>query len=124
MSLLSEAEPLYHCELTKDTADSLRIPVPILPSCYADYTDVFSEEADSTLPLHQKDLDHTINLKLSCTAPFRPLYNLSEYKLSVLKKYIDKNLKSEFITRSKSAARALILFIKKKDGSLRLCVNY
>ena len=55
---------------------------------------------------------------------FRPLYNLFEYKLSVLKKYINKNLKSEFIARSKSLAEALILFIKKKNGSLRLCVNY
>ena len=124
MSLLSKSKPLYHYELTKNITDSLRIPVFILPSCYADYTNVFSEEANSTLILYQKDLNHTINLKLSCTTLFRPLYNLSEYKLSVLKEYINKNLKSEFITRSKSLAGALILFIKKKNGSLKLCVNY
>ena len=55
---------------------------------------------------------------------FNLLYNLSKYELSVLKDYINKNLESGFITRSKSPAGTLILFIKKKNGTLRLCVNY
>ena len=96
----------------------------ILPMCYHQYSDVFSEDADTTLPPHQRDLDHGIKLKPNTSAPFSPLYNLSEYKLKVLKEYIDKNLQSGFITRSKSPAGAPILFIKKKDGSLRLCVDY
>jgi hypothetical protein len=44
--------------------------------------------------------------------------------LEVLKDYIDKNLESGFIRNSKSSAGAPILFVKKKDGSLRLCVDY
>ena len=56
--------------------------------------------------------------------PFGPLYNLSEYELGVLKDYLDKNLHSGFIAHSKSPTGALILFIKKKDSSLRLCVDY
>ena len=63
-------------------------------------------------------------MKLESTVPFEPIYNLSEYELKVLKKYIDKNLESDFIARSKSPAGAPILFVKKKNGSLRLCVNY
>ncbi len=42
----------------------------------------------------------------------------------MLKKYIDKNLEKGFIQHSKSPANVLILFVKKKDGSLCMCVNY
>ena len=56
--------------------------------------------------------------------PFSPLYNLSKYELGVLKDYLNKNLYSRFIAHSKSLTGALILFIKKKDSSLRLCVDY
>ena len=38
--------------------------------------------------------------------------------------YIETNLKNGFIKPSKSPARAPILFDKKPDGSLRLCVDY
>ena len=41
-----------------------------------------------------------------------------------LKEYIDENLPKKFIRHSKSPAGASILFVKKKDGSLRLCVDY
>ena len=99
-------------------------PKVVLLSGYMTYADVFNKKAETTLPPHQGTLDHNIDLKPGCSAPFSPLYNLSEYELGVLKEYLDKNLHSGFITRSKSPAGALILFIKKKDGSLRLCVDY
>ena len=38
--------------------------------------------------------------------------------------YLDENLEKGFIQPSKSPAGAPILFVKKKDGSLRLCVDY
>jgi hypothetical protein len=44
--------------------------------------------------------------------------------LKILKKYLDKNLEREYIQHSISPAEASILFILKKNGSLRLCVNY
>ena len=85
---------------------------------------MFDEAAEMTLPPHRGDLDHSINLIPGTTPPFEPLYNLSKHKLGVLKDYIEKNLQSGFITHSKSPAGALILFVKKKDGSLQLCVDY
>ncbi len=45
-------------------------------------------------------------------------------KLEILKAYIENNLANGFIRPSKSPAGALILFNKKPDGSLRLCVDY
>ena len=42
----------------------------------------------------------------------------------MLREYIDDNLSKGFIRQSTSPAGAPILFVKKKDGSLRLCVDY
>ena len=91
--MMSEVFSIYMCELnlSSETPHSL-------PTCYTDYTDIFNKKADSTLlPLRGK-LNHSINLKPSCTALFGPLYNLSEHELQVLKEYIEKNLESGFIT--------------------------
>ncbi len=45
-------------------------------------------------------------------------------ELETLKTYIETNLKTGFIRPSKSPAEAPILFDKKSDGSLYLCVDY
>ncbi len=46
------------------------------------------------------------------------------YKLQKIKEYLKENLKKKFITFSKASFASLILFVKKKDDSLRFCVNY
>jgi hypothetical protein len=52
------------------------------------------------------------------------IYKLSENELKILRNYLNKNFKKEYIQRFINSAGALILFIFKKDGGLRLCVNY
>ena len=42
----------------------------------------------------------------------------------MLREYLHDNLVKGFIQHSTSSASAPILFIKKKDGSLQLCINY
>jgi hypothetical protein len=49
---------------------------------------------------------------------------LSLRELVALKEFLEKNLAKGFIQESKSLAGALILFAPKKDGSLRLYVDY
>jgi hypothetical protein len=44
--------------------------------------------------------------------------------LKILKKYLNENLKREYIQHFINPAGTPILFILKKDGNLRLCVNY
>ena len=44
--------------------------------------------------------------------------------MKVLRQYLDENLKKGFIRESKSPAGYPILFAPKKDGTLRLCVDY
>jgi predicted transport protein len=55
---------------------------------------------------------------------FDIIYNLLANELRILRVYIEKNLKKKFITSFTSFTAILILFIKKKDEKLRLCVNY
>ena len=77
----------------------------------------------ASLPSH-RSYYHQINLKPDTQPSFGPIYGLSEIELKALKTYIDENLLTSFIRTSSSPAAAPILFVKKKDGTLRLCVDY
>jgi hypothetical protein len=74
--------------------------------------------------LEYRPYDCAIDLQEGAQLPFGPIYNLSENELGELRKHIDDNLGKKFIQHSKSPIGAPILFVKKKDGSLRMCVNY
>jgi predicted component of type VI protein secretion system len=45
-------------------------------------------------------------------------------ELGELKKQLEELLEKQFIRPSVSSWRALMLLVKKKDGSMRLCVDY
>ena len=81
------------------------------------------EDAHTALPRHQP-WDYEIVLAGDKQPTFGPIYALSEKELKVLRQYLDENLKKGFIRESKSPAGYLILFAPKKDGTLRLCVDY
>lgn len=68
--------------------------------------------------------EHTIKLKDDKEPPYRPIYSLGLVELKTLKMYIETHLKTGFIRPSKFPAGAPILFDKKLNGSLRLCVDY
>ena len=55
---------------------------------------------------------------------FSPLYKISFEELKTLKEYLVDNLYKNFITPSQSPFAAPVLFIKKKDGSLRLYIDF
>jgi predicted transport protein len=54
----------------------------------------------------------------------QPIYSLSKRELKALRKYIDENLAKGYIRAFKSPARYSILFVSKKDGKLRIYVDY
>ena len=56
--------------------------------------------------------------------PFFLLFKISEIELRTLKEYIDVNLVKGFIRELSLKARALVLFILKKNGKLRLYIDY
>ncbi len=95
-----------------------------VPDEYADFADVFSPKLAVELPEHTGINDHVIELGDDRQPLYGPIYSLGPMELETLKAYIKNNLASGFIRLSKSLVRVSILFDKKPDGSLRLCVDY
>ena len=70
---------------------------PAIPTPYLKYVDVFNETAEMILSPHWNNLNYGIELIFKTTPPFSLLYNLSKKELEILRDYIDKNLKSDYI---------------------------
>ena len=90
---------------------------------YKDYVDVFCKDRAETLALH-RPIDQAIDLDPDFNFPYGRIYILSEVQFKTLQAYIETNLANQFIQRSLSAAAAPVLFAKKKDGGLWLCVDH
>jgi hypothetical protein len=96
---------------------------PRIPEEYREYQDVFIAPKDGVLPEYGP-FDHEINTMKGTEPTFKPIYQLSEKESQTLKEYIDENLQKGYIRASKSSAGYPIIFVPKKDGSLRLYVDY
>ena len=80
---------------------------------YVNFINIFNKITGSVLLFYKENLNYIIKLILSKSLSFKLLYNLSEYKLGIFKKYINKNLKSDYINIFKLFIKTSILFIKK-----------
>ena len=95
-----------------------------LPEALREYSDVFSPRNAAKLAPHREGVDLAIELQDGQEPPYGPLYPLSQAELGVLRQYIQENLGKGFIRPSKSPAAALVLFVPKKDSTLRLYIDY
>ncbi|CAM8895837.1 unnamed protein product [Rhodiola kirilowii] len=86
------------------------------------FLDVFPEELTS-LP-QKREVDFSINVYPGTTPVSISPYRMAPAKLKELKVQDEKLLEQGFIRPSTSPWGAPVLFVKKKDGSLRLCVDY
>jgi hypothetical protein len=96
---------------------------PQLPKQYASYADVFADPWALEAPTDTQAF-HAIDIEEGKDPPVMPIYPLAQSELKALREYLDKALERGWIRESKSPAGAPILFVPKKDGSLRLCVDY
>jgi hypothetical protein len=90
---------------------------------YKEYQDVFEKKNADLFPQHHL-YNCAIDLQKGTQPLFGPIYNLSQNELAALWEYLDENLTKNFIRYSKSPTSVPILFVKKKDGSLRMCIDY
>ncbi|KAJ8771340.1 hypothetical protein K2173_026517 [Erythroxylum novogranatense] len=87
-----------------------------------EFLDVFPTELLGLPP--DRETKFTIDI-IPGTAPISiPPYRMAPVELKELKTQLQELLDKGFIRPSVSPWGALILFIKKKDGTLRLCINY
>jgi hypothetical protein len=103
---------------------ALATSTPSVPEEYQEFLDVFEKPTDlESLPDHQ-EWDHAIELVEGATPNWRPIYQLSEKELQATKEYINNGLAKGWIRESKSPVRYPLMFVPKKDGNLRPCIDY
>jgi hypothetical protein len=87
-----------------------------------EYRDVFSEEVSCLPP--RRDIDFSIELAPGAVPVSRTPYRMSTLELFELKLQLKEMMDKGYIRPSVSPWGALVLFVKKKDGTLRLCIYY
>ncbi len=90
---------------------------------YHDYLDMFDRTMINQLSSHHF-YDHKIELIDEKTSSRSRLYQMFNHKIQKIKKYLIEHLNKEFIFSSFASYVSLILFIEKKDDSLRFCIDY
>ncbi|KAH0759738.1 hypothetical protein KY290_023231 [Solanum tuberosum] len=71
-----------------------------------------------------RDIDFCINLESGTRPIFIPPYRMAPAELRELKAQIQELLDKGFIHPSASPWRAPVFFVKKKNGSTRMCIDY
>ena len=94
-----------------------------VPAAYHDFANVFSK-AKATMLAPHREYDLRINLEEGASPPLGTVYSLSQTELGALQMFINEHLSYGFIKQSTSAHGAPVLFVRKKDGSLCLCIDY
>jgi len=94
-----------------------------IPSEYHKFADIFNKNKAEVLAPHYS-YDLKINLEKDTQPPVSPIYSLLASEQEALKKFIEENFNTGFIQPTSSLHSALVLFVKKKDGLLCLCVNF
>ena len=91
---------------------------------YAKYAEVFSAEFAARLPKHNK-WDHQIPLTKNAKPPGGwVIYKTTWEEKEGLAEYMKEHMPSGKVRRSRYAASSPILFTRKANGKLRLCVDY
>jgi transposase InsO family protein len=116
--ILASAQSLNNSDSTSSHSSN-----PDTQSLFTEYSDVFPSQLPNHLP-PQREIDHRIELTQTSPPTLRPVYRMSPAELDELKKQLDELIAAGFIKPSKSPFGAPVLFVKKKDGSMRMCVDY
>ncbi|KAH9658001.1 hypothetical protein KPL70_023315 [Citrus sinensis] len=107
-----------------------RLPVADHPdgACLEDipivreFIDVFPEDLPGLPP--DREVEFTIELVPGTTPISKAPYRMAPIELKELKVQLQELLDKGFIRPSVSPWGAPVLFVKKKDGSMRLCIDY
>ena len=88
----------------------------------SDFEDIFLEELTELPP--PREVDHAIELLPGAQPVARRPYKMSVPEAAELKEQLTQLLEQGFIRPSVSPWSTPVLFNRKKDGTLRLCIDY
>ncbi|XP_058223184.1 uncharacterized protein LOC131332890 [Rhododendron vialii] len=86
------------------------------------FKDVFPEDLPGTLV--DREIEFTIEVAPGTQPVSKALYHMAQIELKELKIQLYELLDKGFIRPSTSPWGASVLFVKKKDGTMRLCIDY
>lgn len=95
-----------------------------IPRNLHEYLVVFEKEEAEKLPKHRGELDLGIYLTPGAHLEKGPLYKLAAPETEVVKEQLAELLRKKYIKPSNSPCSSPILLVGKKDGKMRLCVDY
>lgn len=88
-----------------------------------EYKELFLDDLPPGPPPHRK-MVHRIDEKDGALPVHGPIYRLSEKELETLRGHLKTELEAGRIQPSCSPYGSPVLFVPKKDGKLRLCIDY
>ena len=110
-------------EWSKQKEETMPGIPPQMSTLLNESSDVFPEELPAGLP-PDRGTDHTIPLEPGAKPVFKPMYRLSPLEVKEVKAQITEYLSKGWITPSSSPYGQPILFVSKKGGSLRMCIDF
>jgi len=109
----------FLCNIVKTKAAEPSLEdIPIVRA----FPDVFPKEIPGRPP--HREVEFCIDLISRATPISKALYRIALAELKELKTQLDELLEKWYIRSSTSPWGALVLFVKKKDGTLRLYIDY
>jgi hypothetical protein len=87
-----------------------------------EFPDVFPEDVSDLPP--EREVEFSIEVVPGTNPISMAPYRMSTSELDQLKKQLEDLLEKKFIRPSVSPWGAPVLLVKKKDGSMRLCIDY
>ena len=87
-----------------------------------DYPEVFPKELLGLPPT--REVEFGIDLIPGSHPLSKAPYRMAPAELEELRKQLDELIEKGFVRPSTSPWGVPVLFVKKKDGSMRLCVDY
>ncbi|GBG79579.1 hypothetical protein CBR_g29726 [Chara braunii] len=84
----------------------------------------FKDLTESPTGVVPRPIQHRIEIEPGSRTPKGAVYRMSPRELEELRKQLDKLLEKGWIKPSSSPFGAPVLFVPKKEGELRMCIDY
>ncbi|XP_056697177.1 uncharacterized protein [Spinacia oleracea] len=118
-SYIRKGYPIYLCHVQDVNVEEKAIEqIPVV----REFQDVFPEEIPGMPPV--RELDFKIDLVPGTGAISKAPYRMAPAEMKELKVQLEELLEKGYIRPSVSPWGAPVLFVRKKDGSMRLCIDY
>ncbi|RVW27175.1 Retrovirus-related Pol polyprotein from transposon 17.6 [Vitis vinifera] len=120
---LKREEVTYLATLKEEKDDGSGEPIKEIEGVLDEFKDVMPPELPKRLPPRREE-DHKIELEPGAKPPAMGPYRMAPPELEELRRQLKELLDAGFIQPSKAPYGAPVLFQKKHDGSLRMCIDY